>query len=63
MAEVSVCIFPVNNNTQLDATLDHFLKKDQSHWEAKRELASSGRYVIPTVTAHIDLGRSSWLEC
>ena len=41
IAEMSACMFPVNNITQPDATLDHFLNKDRSHWEAKGELASS----------------------
>lgn len=41
MAEMFPCMFPVNNMTQLEATLDHSLNKDGSHWEADEELASS----------------------
>lgn len=40
MAEMSPCMFPVNNMTQLDAPLDHPLNKDWSHWEAEEVLAS-----------------------
>lgn len=34
-------MFPVNNRTQLDATLDHSLNKDCSYWEAEEQQASS----------------------
>lgn len=41
MTEIFPCMFPVNNRTQLDATLDHSLNKDCSYWEAEEQLASS----------------------
>lgn len=34
-------MFPVNNETKLDESLDHCLNKDCNHWEAEEQMASS----------------------
>ena len=56
---MSPYMFPVNNMTELDATLDHSLNKDWNHWEAGEELASS-RSANRTAKRPADMSFHQW---